>query len=42
VTPEPELFYDELVRLAVERKAPIIQLDTLSENVERLFEFLVS
>jgi ABC-2 type transport system ATP-binding protein len=42
VTPQPEHFYDELVRLAVEQKAPIKQLDTLSESVERLFEFLVS
>jgi hypothetical protein len=42
VTPQPEQFYDELVRLAVEQKAPIMQLDTLSESVERLFEFLVS
>ncbi|MHA1938405.1 MAG: ABC transporter ATP-binding protein [Candidatus Thorarchaeota archaeon] len=42
VTPQPERFYDELVRLAVEQKAPIMQLDTLSESVERLFEFLVS
>ncbi|MHA2140602.1 MAG: ABC transporter ATP-binding protein [Candidatus Thorarchaeota archaeon] len=42
VTPQPEQFYDELVRLAVERKAPIIQLASLSESVERLFEFLVS
>lgn len=42
VTPQPEQFYDELVRLAVEQKAPITQLDTLSESVERLFEFLVS
>ncbi|MHA2071235.1 MAG: ABC transporter ATP-binding protein [Candidatus Thorarchaeota archaeon] len=42
VTPQPEQFYDELVRLAVEQKTPIMQLDTLSESVERLFEFLVS
>jgi ABC-2 type transport system ATP-binding protein len=42
VTPQPEQFYDELVRLAVEQKAPIIQLDSLSENVESLFEYLVS
>ncbi len=42
VTPQPDQFYDELVRLAVERKAPIIHLDSLSENVESLFEFLVS
>ena len=42
VTPQPDQFYDELIRLAVERKAPIIHLDSLSESVESLFEFLVS
>ncbi|MHA2378471.1 MAG: ABC transporter ATP-binding protein [Candidatus Thorarchaeota archaeon] len=42
VTPQPELFYDELVRIAVEEKAPFLEMDTLSESVERLFEFLVS
>ncbi len=42
VTPRPEMFYDELVRVAVEKKAPILRIDTLSESVERLFEFLVS
>lgn len=42
VTPQPEQFYNELVRLAVEEKAPIMYLDTLSESVEALFEFLVS
>ena len=41
VTPQPEIFYDELVRVAVERKATFLQMDTLSESVERLFEFLV-
>ncbi|MFQ5833848.1 MAG: ABC transporter ATP-binding protein [Candidatus Thorarchaeota archaeon] len=42
VTPRPEMFYDELVRIAVKKKAPILRVDTLSESVERLFEFLVS
>ncbi|MFX1266121.1 MAG: ABC transporter ATP-binding protein [Promethearchaeota archaeon] len=42
ITPQPEVFYDELVRVAVERKATFLQMDTLSESVERLFEFLVT
>jgi ABC-2 type transport system ATP-binding protein len=42
VTPQPEQFCDELVRIAVERHASVLHLDTLSESVEKLFEYLIS
>lgn len=42
VTPQPEQFCDEVVRISVERHAPILHLDTLSENIEKLFEYLIS
>jgi len=42
VTPKPEQFCDELVRIAVERHAPVLHLDTLSESIEKLFEYLIS
>jgi hypothetical protein len=42
VTPQPEQFCDELVRIAVERHAPVLHLDTLSESIEKLFEYLIS
>ncbi|MBD3406807.1 MAG: ATP-binding cassette domain-containing protein [Candidatus Lokiarchaeota archaeon] len=42
ITSNPEEFYDELIRIAVELKAPILSIDTESESVEKLFEFLVS
>ena len=41
LTPDPEKFYDELVRIAVEQEAPFLYMDTVSESMERLFEFLV-
>jgi ABC-2 type transport system ATP-binding protein len=41
LTPEPDKFYDELVRIAVEQEAPFLYMDTISESMERLFEFLV-
>ncbi|TXT55163.1 MAG: hypothetical protein BAJATHORv1_40072 [Candidatus Thorarchaeota archaeon] len=42
VTQNPERFYDELVRISVEENSPILSVDTQSESVEKLFEFLVS
>ncbi len=42
VTPQLEQFYRELVRISVEKHAPIVDVDTVSESVERLFEFLVA
>jgi ABC-2 type transport system ATP-binding protein len=42
VTPKPEEFYDELTKIAVKTKSPILSLDTVSESVERLFEYLVT
>ncbi|RDE15881.1 MAG: hypothetical protein C4K49_05395 [Candidatus Thorarchaeota archaeon] len=42
VTPQLEQFYRELVRISVEKRAPIVDVDTVSESVERLFEFLVA
>lgn len=41
LTPEPEKFYDEIVRIAVEKNSPFLHMDTISESMERLFEFLV-
>ncbi|UCE10406.1 MAG: ABC transporter ATP-binding protein [Candidatus Thorarchaeota archaeon] len=42
MTPKPEEFYDELTKIAVKTKSPILSLDTISESVERLFEYLVT
>lgn len=42
VTPQLEQFYRELVRISVEKRAPIVDVDTVSESVEKLFEFLVA
>jgi ABC-2 type transport system ATP-binding protein len=41
LTSNPERFYDELVRIAVEHNSPFLYMDTISESMERLFEFLV-
>ncbi|MGY5874144.1 MAG: ABC transporter ATP-binding protein [Candidatus Thorarchaeota archaeon] len=41
VTLEPERFFDELVRIAVEKNAPLVHVDAISESVERLFDYLV-
>ena len=41
LTPDPAKFYDELVRIAVEQETPFLYMDTISESMERLFEFLV-
>jgi ABC-2 type transport system ATP-binding protein len=41
LTPDPNRFYDELVRIAVETNSPFLHMDTISESMERLFEFLV-
>ncbi len=42
ITPNLDRFYDELVRVAVERVAPFTYLDNISENIEKLFEYLVT
>ncbi|MHA1960448.1 MAG: ABC transporter ATP-binding protein [Candidatus Thorarchaeota archaeon] len=42
VTPKPEEFYNELTKIAVETKSPVFSIDTVSESVERLFEYLVA
>ena len=42
VTPQLEQFYRELVRISVEKRAPIVDVDTVSDSVEKLFEFLVA
>jgi ABC-2 type transport system ATP-binding protein len=41
LTSDPERFYDELVRVAVEKNSPFLQMSAISESMERLFEFLV-
>ncbi len=41
VTSEPERFFDELVRVAVENNTPLDHVDAISESVERLFDYLV-
>jgi ABC-2 type transport system ATP-binding protein len=41
VTMKPELFFDELVKVAAESEAPLTHIDAISESVERLFDFLV-
>ncbi len=41
ITLQPELFFDELVRISVENKASIVHVDAISESVEKLFDYLV-
>ncbi len=41
ITANPMTFYDELVRIAVEKSSPIYHLEAISESVEKLFEYLI-
>jgi ABC-2 type transport system ATP-binding protein len=41
VTLQPDLFFDELVRISVETKSPLLSVEATSESVEKLFDYLV-